>query len=74
MAIEHKCDKGSFVSLNKGCSSVLDRMILSRLVDSISSRILHPMLLLVENHSIAVVLPLGEVLHSLNRFSGYSSS
>ncbi|WP_233441624.1 hypothetical protein, partial [Anaerostipes caccae] len=41
-------------------------MILSRLVDTISSRILHPMLLLVENHSIAVVLPLGEVLHSLN--------
>ncbi|WP_207211678.1 hypothetical protein, partial [Anaerostipes caccae] len=42
-------------------------LILSRLVDTISSRILHPMLLLVENHSIAVVLPLGEVLHSLNR-------
>ena len=31
------------------------RMILSRLVDTFSSRILYPMLLLLGNHSIAVV-------------------
>ncbi|MCI8992799.1 MAG: hypothetical protein HFG80_08805 [Eubacterium sp.] len=34
---------------------VLDRVILSRLVDTFSSRILYPMLLLSGNHSIAVV-------------------
>ncbi|MCX4328535.1 MAG: hypothetical protein OSJ45_14815 [Lachnospiraceae bacterium] len=39
------------------------RLILSRLVDTFSSRILHPMLLLSGNHSIAVVLSWEESLH-----------
>lgn len=38
-------------------------MILSRLVDTFSSRILYPMLLLSGNHSIAAVLSLEEGLH-----------
>ena len=39
------------------------RLILSRLVDTFSSRILYPMLLLSGNHSIAVVLSWEESLH-----------
>ena len=42
---------------------VLDRVILSRLVDTFSSRILYPMLLLSRNHSIAVVLSWEEAPH-----------
>ena len=38
-------------------------MILSRLVDTFSSRILYPMLLLSGNHSIAAVLSWEEDLH-----------
>ena len=38
-------------------------LILSRLVDTFSSRILNPMQLLSGNYSIAVVLPLEEDLH-----------
>ncbi len=43
--------------------SQTDSMILSRLVDTFSSRILHPMLLLSGNQSIAVVLSWEEGLH-----------
>ena len=39
------------------------QMILSRLVDTFSSRILYPMLLLSGNHSIAAVLSWEEGLH-----------
>ena len=49
-------------------------LVLSRLVDTFSSRILYPMLLLSGNHSIAVVWPSGEALHWWSRSSGYSSS
>ncbi len=41
----------------------MDAMILSRLVDTFSSRILYPMLLLSRNHSIAVVLSWEEAPH-----------
>ena len=41
----------------------LARVILSRLVDTFSSRILYPMLLLSGNHSIAAVLSWEEGLH-----------
>ena len=39
----------------KSFSKAAQKMILSRLVDTFSSRILYPMLLLSGNHSIAVV-------------------
>lgn len=42
---------------------LLAKMILSRLVDTFSSRILYPMLLLSGNHSIAAVLSWEEDLH-----------
>ena len=41
----------------------IEIMILSRLVDTFSSRILYPMLLLSGNHSIAAVLSWEEGLH-----------
>lgn len=43
--------------------TALVSMILSRLVDTFSSRILYPMLLLSGNHSIAAVLSWEEGLH-----------
>ena len=42
---------------------LVNGMILSRLVDTFSSRILYPMLLLSGNHSIAAVLSWEEGLH-----------
>ena len=44
-------------------SDAVDDVILSRLVDTFSSRILYPMLLLSGNHSIAAVLSWEEGLH-----------
>ena len=55
--IEANANRYTFVwrgSLNYHLANLLD-MILSRLVDTFSSRILYPMLPLSENHSIAVV-------------------
>ena len=59
---------------NKRSYHEIRRVILSRLVDTFSSRILYPMLLLSGNHSIVVVWSSGEALHLRSRFSGYSSS
>lgn len=49
-------------------------LILSRLVDTFSSRILYLMLLLSVYHSIAVVLASEADLHWWSKSSGYSSS
>ena len=49
-----KTDNGEFVSAIN-CLKETALLILSRLVDTFSSRILYPMLLLSGNHSIAVV-------------------
>ena len=51
-----KTEKQFFVTgVNCDPATARDEMILSRLVDTFSSRILYPMLLLSGNHSIAVV-------------------
>ena len=65
----------SAMSLNEELIQ-LRQLILSRLVDTFSTRILYPRQLLSfsGNYSIAVVWPSEEVLHWPSRFYGYSNS